>query len=88
MIIGSKDGGWEQQAAGRVHVVDCRGVERQDTHGHLMHYEAWTALTTQVMKTLLYVVPVMNLMKQQNDCIMAPILMSSLNAMGMQKYMP
>jgi hypothetical protein len=43
---------------------------------------------TWVLKTLLYAVPVMNLTKKQNKRIMAPILMSSLNALGMQKYMP
>jgi hypothetical protein len=56
--------------------------------GHLTHYEAWTALTTRVMRTLLYAVAAMNLTEKQSAHIMAPILTSSLNAMGMQKYMP
>ena len=57
--------------------------------GHLTHYEAWTALTTRVMKTLLYAVPAMNLTKKQSEYIMAPILDEwLLMLMGMQKYMP
>jgi hypothetical protein len=50
--------------------------------------EAWTALHTRVMKTLLYAVPAMSITSGQNAHIMAPILMSSLNAIGIQRYLP
>jgi hypothetical protein len=52
--------------------------------GHLTKMEAWTALNTRVMKTLLYAVPATSITSGQNAYIMAPILMSSLNAIGIQ----
>ena len=56
---------------------------------HLTQAEAWTALTTtRVMKTLLYATPAMNLTQAQSAHIMAPILMSGLNAVGIQHFLP
>jgi hypothetical protein len=52
--------------------------------GHLMRNEAWTALMTHVMKTLLYAAPALMIMKGEAKNIMAPILMSGLNALGIQ----
>jgi hypothetical protein len=56
--------------------------------GHLTKYEAWTALTTCVMKTLLYAAPALTILNVDANHIMAPILMSCLNALGMQWYLP
>jgi hypothetical protein len=56
--------------------------------GHLTRYEAWTALSTCVMKTLLYPAPALTISKAEANHIMAPIVMSSLNAMGMQWFLP
>jgi hypothetical protein len=53
--------------------------------GHLTRYKAWMALSTRVMKTLLYAAPaLMMITNSEASHIMAPILMSGLNAMGMQ----
>ena len=52
--------------------------------GHLTKAEAWTALTTRVKKTLLYATPAMNLTQDQSAFVMAPILLSGLNAVGIQ----
>jgi hypothetical protein len=56
--------------------------------GHLTRYEAWTALSTRVMKTLLYAAPAATITNGEASHIMAPIVMSGLNAMGMQRHMP
>ena len=56
--------------------------------GHLTKYEAWTALNTWVMKTLLYAAPAITITNEEANHIMAPILMSGLNAFGMQHYLP
>ena len=40
------------------------------------------------MKTLLYATPAMNLTQAQSAYIMAPILMSGLNAVGIQCFLP
>ena len=40
------------------------------------------------MKTLLYATPAMNLTQAQSAYIMTPILMSDLNAMGIQCFLP
>jgi hypothetical protein len=52
--------------------------------GHLTRHEAWTALTTRVMKMLLYAAPVLTITNGEANHIMAPILMSGLNALGIQ----
>jgi hypothetical protein len=52
--------------------------------GHLTRSEAWTALTTRVMKTLLYAAPALTITNGEANHIMAPILMSGLNALGIQ----
>jgi hypothetical protein len=56
--------------------------------GHLTKYEAWTALTTRVMRTLLYAAPALTITKGEANYIMAPILMRGLNALGIQRYLP
>jgi hypothetical protein len=56
--------------------------------GHLTKYEAWTALTTRVMRTLLYATPALTITNGEANHIMAPILMSGLNALGMQRHLP
>ena len=56
--------------------------------GHLTQSEAWSALITRVMKTLLYATPAMTLTKEQSTYIMAPILMSGLNALSIQWHLP
>ena len=40
------------------------------------------------MKTLLYATPAMNLTQAQSAYVMAPILMSGLNAVGIQHFLP
>ena len=56
--------------------------------GHLTKYEAWTALSTRVMKTLLYAAPALMITSSDATYIMAPILKSGLNALGMQWQLP
>ena len=56
--------------------------------GHLTKYEAWAALNTRVMKTLLYAAPALTITNTDANHIMAPILMSGLNALGMQRFLP
>jgi hypothetical protein len=56
--------------------------------GHLTRSKAWTALTTRVMKTLLYAAPALMITSGEANYIMAPIVMSSLNTMGMQHHLP
>jgi hypothetical protein len=56
--------------------------------GHLTKYEAWTALTTRVMKTLLYAAPALTITNGEANYIMAPILMRGLNALGIQRNLP
>jgi hypothetical protein len=56
--------------------------------GHLTKYEAWAALTMCVMKTLLYASPALTVSSTEANHIMAPIVMSGLNALGMQRYLP
>ena len=46
------------------------------------------ALNTWVMKTLLYAAPAITITNTDVNHIMAPILMSRLNALGMQHFLP
>jgi hypothetical protein len=45
------------------------------------------ALSTREMKTLLYAAPALMIMHAEANHIMAPILMSGLNALGMQRHL-
>lgn len=56
--------------------------------GHLTKYEAWTALSTRITKTLLCVAPALTITNAESNHIVALILMSGLNALGMQRYLP
>jgi len=56
--------------------------------GHLTKYEAWTALTMRVMKTLLYAAPALTITNGEANYIMVPILMRGLNALGIQRHLP
>jgi hypothetical protein len=56
--------------------------------GHLTRYEAWTALSSRVMKTLLYAALALTITNGEASHIIAPMVMSGLNAMGMQQHMP
>ena len=47
--------------------------------GHLTKYEAWMALNTLVMKTLLYAALAITITNADANHVMAPILMSGLS---------
>ena len=50
--------------------------------GRLPQTEAWLALTTRIMKTIEYPLPACTLTERQCDFIMAPIIQTALNALG------
>lgn len=50
--------------------------------GKLSRCDAWTAITTTIWRTLSYLLPALNLTRQQCDKILAPILHYGLPATG------
>ena len=56
--------------------------------GHLNKFDAWTALTTQIMKTIEYPLQALTLTKEECTYIMEPIMVSGLNGIGVCRNLP
>ena len=56
--------------------------------GHLTRGDAWTALTTTILKTLEYPLLASTLTQKECSYIMAPVLQGGLSKMGVCKTMP
>jgi hypothetical protein len=57
-------------------------------HGCLSRQEAWTALHTTIICTLMYPQPVLNLSQQQAEKIMSVLVQYALPAMGICRSFP
>ena len=56
--------------------------------GHLNRLEAWLALNSTIMKSLLYPLPALTLTEAQCTKIMAPVISAGLNCLGVSSKMP
>ena len=56
--------------------------------GHLNRHEAWLALNSTVMRSLLYPLPALTLTEEQCTRIMAPVVTAGLNCLGVSSKMP
>jgi len=56
--------------------------------GHLNRHEAWLALNSTIMKSLLYPLPALTLTEAQCTKIMAPVISAGLNCLGVSSKMP
>ena len=56
--------------------------------GHLNRHEAWLALNSTIMRSLLYPRPALTLTEEQYTKIMAPVIAAGLNCLGVSSKMP
>ena len=56
--------------------------------GHLNRHEAWLALNSTIMRSLLYPLPALTLTEEQCTKIMAPVIAAGLNCLGVSSKMP
>ena len=53
--------------------------------GHVNRHEAWVALTTMMMKALVYMLPAMTISKEEYNKIITPVLKQFLQKLGLNR---